>query len=164
MSDIETHNVSETVAVTRDPVTGQATRTVQVDRSVNRGGDNNWALWVAGLAVFAAALVIALLLLGRNDESTQDELLAAQAATEAERLRAEQALMEANQARIDAATTALSVGSRAADSSAAASAAAAEAAAARANAAADAARTAPPPAPAPSTTVIEEPAPEPPLD
>src|SRR5699024_8224046 len=110
-----------------------------------------WGLWVAGIAVFGAVLVIALFLIGRRRETTpDDQLLAAQAQAEDSRIQAEQAIQDANAARIDATTTALTAGNQAANNAAAASAAAAEAAAARASAAAEAAASAPPPA-APAT-------------
>src|SRR5690606_2358200 len=127
MSDTENVTVTENAAVTRDPVTGQQTETVAVQRDVQRRGDSSWALWVAGVAVFGAVLVVALRLLGR-DRQTDEEVLAAQAQAEAARMQAEQAIMDANAARMDATVGALSAGNIAANNAAAASAAAAEAA------------------------------------
>lgn len=151
MSNPDQVTVSENATVVRDPVTGEAHEVIE--RTVTETRDSNWALWVAGIAVFATALILALVLLGRGAGETDAEVLAAQAEAEAARLQAEQAIVDANRARMDAAVSGLTAGSSA-NNAAAASAAAAEAAAARAAAAADAARSAPP-------VVVSPPAPEP---
>lgn len=150
MSDIDHVTVTENASIVRDPITGQRERVIE--RTVTETRDSNWALWVAGIAVFATALIIALLLLGRGNEQTDADVLAAQAEAEAARAQAEQAVLDANQARMDAAVNGLTANSSASNA-AASSAAAAEAAAARAAAAAEAARAAEP-------TVVQVPAPE----
>jgi len=151
MSDIDHVTVTENASVVRDPITGERERVIE--RTVTETRDSNWALWVAGIAVFATALILALVLLGRSNEQTDADVLAAQAEAEAARIQAEQAVIDANQARVQAAVNGVTAGSSASDA-AASSAAAAEAAAARAAAAAEAARNAQP-------TVVEVPAPEP---
>ncbi|MBX7249336.1 MAG: hypothetical protein K1X35_09890 [Caulobacteraceae bacterium] len=157
MSD-ENVTVTENTAVVRDPVTGEARRVVE--RTVTRTDNSNWGLWVAGIAVFGAVLVIALFLIGRGRDTTaaDDAVLAAQAQAEASRIQAEQAIQDANSARIAAAASAYNTGSAAANNAAAASAAAAEAAAARADAAARAA-SAPAPAPTDDDAITVEKAP-----
>ncbi len=158
MTDTDNVTVTENERVTRDPVTGEAVHTVE--RTVVRRDNSSRGLWVAGVAVFGAVLVIALFLLGRNNDPTSDQVLAAQAEAEAARVQAEQAIQDANAARMDATVTALNANSRnagadAANSAAAASAAAAEAAAARAAAAADAASAPQAPNPADSKDASE---------
>lgn len=140
MSNPDQVTVSENATVVRDPVTGEAHEVIE--RTVTETRDSNWALWVAGIAVFATALILALVLLGRGAGETDAEVLAAQAEAEAARLQAEQAIVDANRARMDAAVSGLTAGSSA-NNAAAASAAAA-----------DAARSAPP-------VVVSPPAPEP---
>lgn len=141
MSDTDHVTVTENTAIVRDPITGEARQTIE--RTVTGENNSSWALWVAGVAVFGAALVIALVILGRNNNQTDAEVLAAQAEAQAARVQAEQATLDANQARIDAAVSGLASGNRNANDAAASSAAAAEAAADRATAAAEAARTPP---------------------
>ena len=149
MSDTDQVTVTENASVVRDPVTGEAHQVIE--RTVTERKESNWALWVAGIAVFVAALVLALGLLGRNDPAAAD-LAAAQAEAEAARLQAEQAALDASQARMDAAVSGLTVGNSANSAAAISAAAQAEAAAARASAAADSARSAPP-------VVVHSPAP-----
>jgi len=151
MSDVDHVSVTENATVVRDPVTGE--RQQVIERTVTERRDSSWALWVAGIAVFIAALVLALIVMNRNPAETDADVLAAQAEAEAARLQAEQATMDANQARMDAAVNGLT-SNNAAGNAAAASAAAAEAAAARAAAAAESARGSPPVvvhSPSPST-------------
>lgn len=126
---------TETVTVRREP------DAVVTQHHVASRGDSSWAYWVAGVAVFAAVLVIALFVLSRNDAEPNAELLTAQAEAEAARLTAEQAVADANQARLDAATTSIVTSQNASQAAAAASAAAAQNAADRADAAARAAST-----------------------
>lgn len=149
MSDNEHVTVTENTAIVRDPVTGEARQTIE--RTVVGENNSNWALWVAGVAVFGAALVVALVILGQNNNQTDAEVLAAQAETEAARLQAEQATLDANQARIDAAVSGITTRNQSAND-AASSAAAAEAAAQRATAAAENARA--------PTVIVQAPAPE----
>lgn len=157
MTDTDTVTVTENDTVTRDPVTGAPVHTLE--RTVVRQDNSSWALWVAGIAVFGAVLVLTLFLLGRDNDPTADQVLAAQAEAEAARLQADQALQDANAARMDATVTALNANSQVANSqaanqaasnAAAASASAAEAAAARASAAAAAANVPQAPNPADS--------------
>ncbi len=147
-TDADNVTVTENDTLTRDPATGEAVHTVE--RTVVRRDSSNWGLWVAGIAVFGAVLVLALVLLGRNNDPTADQVLAAQVEAEAARVQADQSIQDANAARIDATVTALNANSQVANSqaanqaasnAAAASASAAEAAAARASAAAEAAST-----------------------
>lgn len=158
MTDTETVTVTENDTVTRDPVTGEPVHTLE--RTVVRRDNSSWALWVAGIAVFGAVLVLALFLLGQNNGPTDDQVLAAQAEAEAARLQADQALQDANAARMDATVTALNAnsqaaGNQAASNAAAASASAAEAAAARAAAAAATASVPQAPNPADSRDTSE---------
>lgn len=154
--------VTEHDTMSRDPVTGEAVHTIE--RTVVRRDNSNWGLWIAGIAVFGAVLVLALFLLGRNNDPTADQVLAAQAEAEAARIQADQAIQDANAARIDATVTALNANSQvangqaanqAASNAAAASASAAEAAAARAAAAAEAASIPQAPNPADSADSSE---------
>lgn len=147
MSDNEHVTVTENTAIVRDPVTGEARQTIE--RTIVGENKSSWALWVAGVAVFGAVLVIALVLLGQNNNQTDAEVLAAQAETEAARIQAEQAILDANQARMDAAVNGM--GSQAANAAAANSAAAAEAAANRAAAAAESSARTPP------TVIVQSP-------
>jgi len=142
MSD-ENVTITENTSVSRDPVTGEAVQTIE--RTIARTDNSSWGLWVAGIAVFGAVLVIALFLIGRNNQSTDDQVLAAQAQADAARAQADQATQEAANARLDATATALNAGNSAANDAALRSAAAAEAAANRASAAADAAASRPAP-------------------
>jgi hypothetical protein len=139
MTNPDSVTVTENDIVTRDPVTGAPVHTIE--RTVVRRDHSNWGLWIAGIAVFSSVLMLALLLLGSNNNPTADQVLAAQAEAETARLQADQALQDANAARMDATVTALNAnsqaaGNQAASNAAAASASAAEAAAARASAAA----------------------------
>ena len=161
-TDADTVTVTENDTVSRDPVTGEAVHTIE--RTVVRRDSSNWGLWIAGIAVFGAVLVLALFLLGRNNDPTADQVIAAQAEAEAARLQADQAIQDANAARIDATVTALNANSQVANSqaanqaasnAAAASASAAEAAAARASAAAQAASIPRAPTPADSADSSE---------
>ena len=127
----------ETTTVRREP------DAIVTEHQVARREDSSWALWVAGIAVFLAVLVIALFMITRNNGAADADTAALTAEAEAARMQAEQAIADANQARMDAATTAMSANNQAANSAAANAAMAAQAAADRADAAARAANTPP---------------------
>lgn len=142
MTDLDNVTVTENDTVTRDPLTGAPMHTIE--RTVVRRDHSNWGLWIAGIAVFGLVVVLALFLLGRNNDPTAGKALAAEVEADAGQLQAEQAIVD-----VDAA------GDRAASNAAAASASAAAARAAAASAAAAQAAVAPQ---APNPADSEDPA------